>query len=163
MVPRNFLPFVAALIVFQSGSSDAAGKLLYGDKCSVQSALLSVLSLADTDDNLKCNNDLGLLCTGTCTCLPTRVWDSGFLFGLLGGGSCVVGANGPCARGDRCVANAACGGNIPLCMCKDGYYAHDLQCISRGVFSINAATSSIGAGSVLSILTLILVQIFALN
>lgn len=107
----------------------AKGKLTYGDDCSVVGGVLSAIR-SDDDESKICNSDKGLLCTGTCTCPPTRIWDKGYFFGAFGTGSCVVGANGPCSKEDTCVSNSECGENVPVCMCKDGYRAHDSQCIS---------------------------------
>lgn len=108
----------------------AKGKLTWGDECSITGILTSIVK--DDDESKLCNSEKSLICTGTCTCPPTRVWDKGFFFGAFGTGNCVVGANGPCGKDDTCVSNAKCGDTVPLCRCNDGYYAHDSQCVSGG-------------------------------
>ncbi|CAL8109507.1 unnamed protein product [Orchesella dallaii] len=117
------------LLAFSGVVVFGAGNLGYGDKCSVSSAILQVFT--DVRDSEKCNLDKGLICTGTCTCPPTRVWYKGPLWGLFGGGYCIAGANGPCVKGEKCVDNAVCGDNIPLCVCASGYYAHEGHCTSE--------------------------------
>jgi len=108
----------------------AKGKLTYGDECSLVSGVFSAITRSEDDEDKLCNGDKGLICTTTCSCAPTRVWDKGYIFGLFGTGSCVVGANGPCGKDDTCTSNAKCGDNVPVCQCNDGYHAHDSMCVS---------------------------------
>lgn len=153
----NHLLLVGVLLVFLGSFGDADGSLTYGDKCSVQNAILRVFTNADVDESEKCDGSKGLICTGTCTCPPTRVWDKGAFFGLFGGSQCIVGANGPCAQGDRCVANAVCGDNIPLCFCLEGYHAHELQCISSYGHNLSSGSTSVKFSWPASVISLLLI------
>jgi len=127
----------------------AKGKLTYGDECSVAGGIFSAVTRSEDDDKT-CNNDKGLHCTtGTCTCLPTRVWDKGYILGLFGTGSCVVAANGPCGKDDTCTSNSNCGDNVPVCQCKDGYHAHDGMCVS-GAAQISGISGLAFLGMILS-------------
>lgn len=139
---RHLLLTTGVFLTLLSTPVYSDGYLTYGDKCSVPNAILRVFTNTDLAENEKCNSNQGLICTGTCTCPPTRIWDKGPFFGLFGGGGCIVGANGPCTKTDRCVDNAVCGDNIPLCFCAEGYYAHELQCISSyGHNSVSGAST----------------------
>ncbi|ODM94566.1 hypothetical protein Ocin01_12119 [Orchesella cincta] len=151
----------ALLLLALSGVQVIAdGSLTYGDKCSVSNGILQIFT--QVEDKEKCNLNQGLLCTGTCTCPPTRVWYKGPLFGLFGGGKCIAGANGPCVRGDTCVDNAVCGDNIPLCVCQSGYYAHEGYCVSEGGFKGFIKNISNGSGRVMnSAAQVITVTLFA--
>jgi len=126
----------------------AKGKLTYGDECSIAGGVFSAIR-SDDDESKICNSDKGLLCTGTCVCAPTRIWDKGYFLGLFGTGSCVVAANGPCGKEDTCVSNSKCGDTVPVCQCNDGYHSHDSMCVS-GTSRISGISGLAFAGMLLS-------------
>jgi len=151
MTPVKFSLAILALFAAVCLVS-AKGKLNWGEECSVTSGILSSV-IRDDDESKICSSDKGLICTGSCSCPPTRVWDKGYIFGLFGTGNCVVGANGPCSKEDTCVSNAKCGENVPLCQCNDGYHAHDSQCVS-GSSKVSGISGLAFVGMILAYYTL---------
>jgi len=75
----------------------------------------------------------------------------------------MAGANGPCVKGEKCVDNAVCGDNIPLCVCESGYYAHEGQCMSEqgGLKGIIKNISNGSSGMTCSVAQVISFTVFA--
>lgn len=128
MVKFTTLPVLTVFLVISAVNS--IGLRSYGELCRFTGQITSLFN--HDHEERTCNSEEGLICTGTCTCPPGRVWDtSASFFGGVrpSGKGCAIPVGRPCfsRSGNHCVSNSHCTNS--LCLCKPKYKRSGQHCV----------------------------------
>lgn len=131
---RNKDIFFVIVIMFVTSQSsvNSQGKRSFGESCRFGGHITSFFS-QDQEQSRTCDNDMGLICTGTyCACPPGRVWDNGDADRGSPRG-CARAVGSPCfgassSRNQQCVSNANC--QFAFCRCKPSFRPNGGHCFS---------------------------------
>lgn len=129
---KDVLFVIVISFVISHSSVNSLGKRSFGESCRFGGRITSFFS-QDDEESRTCDNDMGLICTGTyCACPPGRVWDNGDSDSDRGSPRGCAGAVGsPCfgtSRNQQCVSNAHC--QFAFCRCKPNFRPNGGHCFS---------------------------------